>query len=268
MSSDQYLTSGKIEAYVLGYISEQDKSDIETVRQKNPEIDKAINEAELALEIYIKAHKKTPPPYIKEKVLKHFESSNNFASNPLPLASSSNAISSYKNYKGYAVAASILALVSLLFSSYLYFQLKEAQEIIATLYEEHSLMSSNFESIKAGYEEKSQQLALLNDANTKIIELKGLDSSSQSMVRLYWDKGTGDTYLNTAYLPETSPDKQYQLWAIVDGKPVDMGVFDVNDSWNKMNNINHAEAFAITLENKGGSEAPTLDQMRAKGVVS
>ena len=36
-----------------------------------------------------------------------------------------------------------------------------------------------------------------------------------------------DVYLLVNHLPKPVPDKQYQLWAIVDGKPVDAGIFDM-----------------------------------------
>ena len=36
-----------------------------------------------------------------------------------------------------------------------------------------------------------------------------------------------EVYLLVNQLPTPDPDKQYQLWAIVDGNPVDAGVFDM-----------------------------------------
>jgi anti-sigma-K factor RskA len=62
----------------------------------------------------------------------------------------------------------------------------------------------------------------------------------------------------------------YQLWAIVDGKPVDAGILKTTDVYalpQKMISFSSAQAFAITIENKGGSEVPTLDKMVALGGV-
>jgi anti-sigma-K factor RskA len=63
------------------------------------------------------------------------------------------------------------------------------------------------------------------------------------------------------------PGKQYQLWAIVDGKPVDAGMVGDCEGLCKMKVINRAEAFAITLEKEGGSSAPTLTAMYVMGKV-
>ena len=65
-------------------------------------------------------------------------------------------------------------------------------------------------------------------------------------------------------LPANDQAHQYQLWAIVAGKPVDLGVFDkTTDSSDMkiMKSIASAQAFAVTLEPRGGSVNPTMNQM-------
>jgi len=73
--------------------------------------------------------------------------------------------------------------------------------------------------------------------------------------------------LYNAKLPATDKNHQYQLWAIASGKPVDLGVFDntETDSANikAMKSIGVAQAFAVTIEPRGGSVNPTMDQMVA-----
>lgn len=93
-----------------------------------------------------------------------------------------------------------------------------------------------------------------------------------SLATVYWDSRSKDVYLLVNNLPKPSPDKQYQLWAIVDGKPVDAGMLDMEDTnsgslVHKMRNIPKAQAFAITLENKGGSTSPTMEAMYVMGGV-
>jgi anti-sigma-K factor RskA len=62
----------------------------------------------------------------------------------------------------------------------------------------------------------------------------------------------------TNNLPVPANDKQYQLWAIFNGKPVDLGVFDIKKErlLIQARNTQGAEAFAITMEKKGGSPSP------------
>ncbi len=74
-------------------------------------------------------------------------------------------------------------------------------------------------------------------------------------------------YLVVKNMPKLSNDQQYQLWALIDGKPKDLGVFDATDDKVilKMKNTQKAQAFAITIEKKGGSPSPTLDSMQSLG---
>jgi anti-sigma-K factor RskA len=66
-------------------------------------------------------------------------------------------------------------------------------------------------------------------------------------------------------------NSQYQLWGFVDGKPVDLGVFDVDakhEANQKIGDLSKKYAgFAITIEKKGGSLSPTLDKLVVKGNV-
>jgi anti-sigma-K factor RskA len=68
-------------------------------------------------------------------------------------------------------------------------------------------------------------------------------------------------------MPQLPNDQQYQLWALIDGKPNDLGVFDAtNDRLIlKMKDTKRAQAFAITIEKRGGSPSPTLEKMQAMG---
>jgi anti-sigma-K factor RskA len=53
----------------------------------------------------------------------------------------------------------------------------------------------------------------------------------------------------------------------VNGKPEDAGLMSNCDGVCKMKNIPKAEAFAITLEKKGGSPTPNLASMFVMGKV-
>jgi len=52
-------------------------------------------------------------------------------------------------------------------------------------------------------------------------------------------------------MPKLPNDQQYQLWALIDGKPSDLGVFDATDNKVilKMKNTKKAQAFAILSKN-------------------
>ncbi len=77
-------------------------------------------------------------------------------------------------------------------------------------------------------------------------------------------RNTGDVYVDPSNLPAVPAGKQYQLWAIVDGKPISGGMISTEKGIyhiQKMKSFGKADAFAITLEKAGGSPAPTMDEM-------
>ena len=96
----------------------------------------------------------------------------------------------------------------------------------------------------------------------------GLALSPAAKALIFWDKERKATYINTKDLPPLAQEKQYQLWAIVDGKPVDLGVLPTDKQQTaliKVKDVSEPQAFAITIEPKGGSVNPTMDQMIVLG---
>ena len=97
--------------------------------------------------------------------------------------------------------------------------------------------------------------------------MAGVPGKEGNLATVYWNPKTNEVYLLNNSLVKTPQGKQYQLWAIIDGKPVDAGVISNCDGVCKMKNISNAQAFAVTLEQEGGSPTPTLTAMFVVGKV-
>ena len=54
---------------------------------------------------------------------------------------------------------------------------------------------------------------------------------------------------------------QYQLWAMIDGKPVSLGMINMQEM-QIMKSTPRAEAFGVTLEKEGGASEPNMDELR------
>ncbi|RZL14824.1 MAG: anti-sigma factor, partial [Pedobacter sp.] len=94
----------------------------------------------------------------------------------------------------------------------------------------------------------------------------------QAKLMVYWNKKEQKVMVNNAnkVLPAHDAQHQFQLWAIVEGQsPVDLGVFSAENEHLifEMKKIGAAQAFAVTIEKKGGSPVPTLDQMVVMGAI-
>ena len=103
--------------------------------------------------------------------------------------------------------------------------------------------------------------------NVTVVNMVGTKIAPKSSANVFWDSTSQSVYMVVKNMPKLPSDKQYQLWALINGKPKDLGVFDVSDEKFiiKMNGTQKADAFAITIEQKGGSPTPNLDKLESSG---
>lgn len=258
MDTKAYIESGIIESYVLGMADEQEAAELEQLRLQYPEIGQAIEAFELSLEQNALANAVTPAPRVKEQLLAglSFEKE---AAKVVPFTN---------NRARYVAAASIVLLVaSAALNVYFYNQFKNTSTAYQALLQEKNTLMAENQNIQTKTLDLFNSMQMMSDPTMIKVSMKGIPGKENNLATVFWDSNSKDVYLLTNKLPQAAPDKQYQLWAIVDGKPVDAGVIENCAGLCKMKNIPAAAMFAITLEKKGGSPTPTLDQMYVAGKV-
>ena len=288
MDIQAYIQTGIIESYVLGLASTEEVLEVEKLSLEYPDVQAAINDYSDVLEQQAFENAVAPPPNVKELILAAIRKEDNIApvipfngsassksghtSVEIPKSisgiSETQSINDKSNFWQYLAAASIILFISsAAYNFYLYNQYTEKkQEIVALLNDRNSLQANN--NI---YETTIKQLQSANDmmadpAMAKVA-MDGMKNKQEGALVL-WDTRTRDVYVVANKLPAPTQGKQYQLWAIVDGKAVDAGMLDENcNSVCKMKNIPKAQAFAITLENSGGSIDPTMTELYVMGKI-
>ncbi len=118
----------------------------------------------------------------------------------------------------------------------------------------------------------SMEQVLVHLADTSMIRvaMSGLPSSASSFATVWWNRRSQDVYLDLHTMPSLASNEDYQLWAIVDGKPVDLGVFNpdaADAAVVRMKRVGAPQAFAVTIEPKGGRTTPTLERMVVLGKI-
>ena len=98
------------------------------------------------------------------------------------------------------------------------------------------------------------------------VSLDGLPAAPEAAAKIFWMKNTGEVYIDASNLPEAPAGMQYQVWGIVDGKPVDGGMIITTKNEDKfrihkMKSFGNlkVQAFAVTLETTGGNPTPKGD---------
>lgn len=272
MNTQEYISSGIIESYVLGLASSEEQLEFEQLCAAHPEIQQAKEAFELTLEQHTVANAIAPPADIKQKIWTQIQPTTaqvvkmKPAKNRLP----STAPVKKMNLSTYIAAASvILLLTSTVLNFYFYRQYQSSIAKLDELVKNQEQLVNNNSIMQTKLQQYESSLSMIRNPNMAVIAMKGQAINPSGLSTVYWDTQTKDVYLLVNNLPQPASDKQYQLWAIVDGKPVDAGVFDMKDADGlvKMKNIPQAQAFAITLEKKGGSASPTLAAMYVMGKV-
>ena len=259
-----YLESGILEQYVLGDLSNEEMLEVEQNSMIYPEIKSEIIEIESALLNYALYNSIEPSKSLRDKVLYSKEKSN---SKTRQLYSAPSKLGQF--YK-YAFAASFaLLFISIILLINLNNKLTDSYNEIAILQSGNERFSSRVNFID---EELRDTRNALNQASYKLVTLKGSDKAPDASMLIAFNPEQEEVMidLSSIKMPSNDEDHQYQLWAMVDGKPVDLGVFDSeldSTGMKKMKSVKNVQAFAVTLEIRGGSTNPNMDQMMAIGSI-
>lgn len=268
MDIKAYIESGIIESYVLGMADDQERAELEQLSRQHPEIRAAIDAFEVSLEQSALATPMRPAAHVKANIFN--ELADEFiTTESAPAAKVVNMPSVNMGWLRYVAAASVILLVvSAATNVYFYNQFRTATaQYQALLTEKSSLMAQN-DALQAKGLDLYQGMQIMSDPAYTKVSMPGVKADENKLATVFWDKKNNEVYLIANRLPQTSTDTQYQLWAIVDGKPVDAGMIDSCNGLCKMKNIKNASAFAITLEKRGGSPTPNLDQLQVFGGIA
>ncbi|GGH77300.1 anti-sigma-K factor RskA [Filimonas zeae] len=276
MNIQEYIQSGVIESYVLGLASEEEAAELLHLARLHPAVKQALTHAELAFEQQALATAETPAAGLQQQLLQQLQHS--FEPAPgtaikAPDATSSSlhtlpAAGSNNRWKYLAAASVILLVVSACLNFYFYSGYQQANKKYESLLEEQNTLTASINVYKARLEESTTLTRVLDDTAITVVKMPGVPGKETTHATVYWNSQSKDVYLSASQLPAVPAGKQYQLWAIVNGKPVDAGVINSCEAGIcKMKNIPSAEAFAITLEQTGGSPVPTLTALYVMGKV-
>lgn len=261
----------------MGELSTTETSEVEKLAAQYPEIQKEIQLIQETIREVAVSSAIPPRPDLKDEILSRITTSEHMQDtnvrHPLPdNASRPKEKEKAISFLRYGIAASIaLAVIAMITAFYFRSQWKDAEQRLDDLLVQNQQIATQYETAHQEVQQLTEELSVITSRDYQAIEMTGLDASPNSLAYVYWNQNSDQVYLQVNSLPPNASDKQYQLWAIVDGQPVSAGVFDVSSSQQpkliNMKSIENASAFAVTLEPRGGSEAPTLDAMYVKGAV-
>jgi anti-sigma-K factor RskA len=277
----EYIESGILELYVLGDVSPDEKLQVEKMAATHTAVKAEIEDIERFMELFAGEHAVEPSEGLRSKILgslvtnlgddrtftkAHTRTEEVFEDDDVQQDNVVQMPARQPNYFKYAFAACLLLLlVSIYGLVTMYSKLQESNTQLTAMQLENQKIPN--EVIL-----KENELDIYRDPVYRVLKLKGTAKAPTAAMTLAWNTANKKIILDmkSMQLPGLDKQHQYQLWALVGGKPVDLGVFnsasEVDTSGVKeMKAIAAADAFAVTIEPMGGSVNPTIDEMVVSG---
>ena len=269
MELKDIISSGLLELYVSGLSSKVESTQVEEWAVHYPEVKHELTQIEETLETYASANAIMPSAEVKDKIFARLQKhsyNNSSASvfsdrvNPVQtgIGQAQGMVRKISSWYQYAAAASIILLViSAVLAFNYYTKYNDANQKLQVAEQK---LQHETEMAQA----MNSDLNVMGNKYAKPVVLNGTPHAPQALAKIYWMTNSGDVWVDPANLPEIPSGKQYQLWAIVDGKPIDAGMISNSKGMyhvQKMKTFGKAEAFAITMEASGGSPTPKGDMV-------
>ena len=256
METQDIISSGLLELYAAGIASEKEAVDIELWLKKFPEVAQELKEIMLSMELYAMENGIKPAQHIKEKIFARINKGIYLPETPVVPFTNENSTKFISSPFWKLVAAVLIVLLigSIALNIFTYNRYNEAdQNLYATRKSLNDLQDQN-KQMEAG-------LNVFQSKYSVPVSLKGLQASPNAAAKIFYMQNTGEVYIDPSNLPEAPAGKQYQLWAIVNGKPVDGGMILTSKKGDKytiqkMKTFGKVEAFAVTLEAEKGNATP------------
>ena len=279
-----YIESGVLELYVLGDLSPEETLQVEEMASRHVEVRDEIAAIEQAMEQYALQNAIQPPADLEIKLFEKLGiseddeletvSETQFEEEGPRIVRLDVSDGRVRTLRYALVACVALLVVSTAALFITYNKLNDAHDQIASLNLDKQKFAGVVKQLEFDNNGLNNMVAMNDSKEWATIRMAGQAFSPKSKMNVYWNKKDKSVLINYVAmdLPKADDTHEYQLWALVNGKPVSLGVFGKtdstsNDALKKMQAIQEAQAFAVTLEPMGGSINPTMEKLTVMGGV-
>ena len=265
MDIQAYIESGQLEAYVQGLLSEQEMKEVDTLASAHPEVRKELEEIRAAIQLYAPAAVGPTPPSL-ESMMGRLQEAQTIPSSPV--LSSTRIPKSNKLLPLILAASLVLFLCSMGINYYLYQENNRLQNRVTLLETNDSYLAQQYQVSKTNPVVVTDPQSFLASPDHIRIPLTGLETAPDFSAVVFMNPESREVFIHIENLPQPPEGHQYQLWAIKDGVSLDAGIFDFHSDIQRLRPMEvEIQAFAVTLEESGGSPLPNLDRMFVKGEI-
>lgn len=265
MDIQEYISSGILELYVYGALTEEESKEVSKALKEHPEIREEVEEIEVALQKLSAA----AAPYNPEALLISIRQKLEDKGSRGVINIERKSKTPWVSYIGWA--ASLLLLVGLFF---LFEDNNDLRQQLNSEKVESARLEQQIADAREDATKTEELLTVLRDKSVSKIPLQGQAAAPGAYAAVYWNRDENTAYIDAKELPAPPRGKVYQVWSLkLDPlSPTSIGLLDQYETDDnkifELVNANESQAFGITLEPEGGSESPTMDQLYVLGAVA
>ncbi len=273
----EYIASGILESVVFGLASEQERKEVQCMMHIYPEIKAEMDSIEAAFEKMAFSSAVPADPCVKEKVLEAIGKEPQNPADNMQVRKEAKVVqlstqTKQPNPWKWIAAASVVITLG---AGFLWFsatqRTSELSGELANLQKEQNRNEQLLAAMKVEQDRITSIQAVLTDQSTSTIRMDGKPMDPTAKVKIMWSDESKQAVIMAETITPPPSGMQYQLWAIADGKPISLGMFDYDEMTNMTEPFDVAmdkvDAFAITMEKRGGSPVPTMENMIVMGTV-
>jgi len=275
MEAQEFLESGLVELTAMGLATETEAALVLEMRTKHTVVEQAWQAA--AEDIYDTLVAADVPKKAPARLKNNLFDTISKETAPV-VALDSTTVPTAKvvpinnnRWQWLAAASVVLVMVSASANMWMYNKLKSTESQLASLEQERTVLTASFKKATDETQKMSNQLAMASDPGMPRVVMGGMNTAKSAEVLVVWDPTQNKVQLGIKNLPQVPTNKDLQLWAIVDGKPMSCGLISMKEGEmiieHSIPNVTNPQAFAVTLEDKGGHDQPE-GEMWLMGKVS
>jgi anti-sigma-K factor RskA len=245
MTIEEIHDKGLLESYLIGDISFNDKNLVIEALNTYPELRDELRSMETAIQAYATAHAVPVSPELKEKILKIAR----INAVPHNLSKGDNEWKKLALLLGIGVVGLLLA----------FFWKANA---LKQLQSDYNAWVQRCDSIQAEQDRVLLVYEQIKDTNNRIIPIQPTEKYPTTNLYFHNNESTGRNYIQLKNLPALADNQSFQLWSLKGDQAIPLNVFQGDGELIfEVEHVEETDAYAITIEPRGGQDTPSLDNL-------
>ena len=188
MNIDAYISTGILESYVLGQVSDSERQEVEALMAKHTEIREEVQQIEASLESLAFATSVQPSAGVKSTLLAAIEES-----------SSAPVVSIHKESRPilkYLAAASVtLALVSTLAALNYWQKWRDTEQQLSSVIAQSQAFADNYTQVNQQLDQLKESVEIASSPEYQRVVMNGTDNAAEALATVYWNQSTSKVFL-------------------------------------------------------------------------